>query len=92
MDTTVARQVWFSGYVQGVGFRFTAQRIASRYKLTGYVRNLDDGRVEMFAQGTSDDIDRCLADLGDTFGAYIREVQATDAQLSSGYTSFVITH
>jgi acylphosphatase len=91
MDT-VARQIWFSGYVQGVGFRFTAQRVATRCRLTGYVRNLDDGRVEMFVQGTPDNIDQCLVDLGETFGSYIRDVKKADGTLSSSYTSFIITH
>ncbi len=44
-------QIFFSGNVQGVGFRFTAERLARRFPVTGYVRNLDDGRVEVVAEG-----------------------------------------
>jgi acylphosphatase len=88
---SIARNILFSGLVQGVGFRYTAQRIATRCHLTGYVRNLDDGRVEMFAQGTPENIELCITDLGETFGAYIRDVKTTDASLSSTYTSFEIT-
>ena len=44
--------VFFTGRVQGVGFRYTALEIACGYELTGYVRNLDDGRVEVYAVGT----------------------------------------
>ncbi len=44
-------QVFFSGTVQGVGFRFTAERLARRFPVTGYVRNLNDGRVEVVAEG-----------------------------------------
>ncbi len=41
----------FSGSVQGVGFRFAAERLARRYPVTGHVRNLADGRVELVAEG-----------------------------------------
>ena len=47
----VARQYFVSGQVQGVGFRFFTQEAARREGLTGFVRNLDDGRVEAVAEG-----------------------------------------
>lgn len=43
--------VLFSGTVQGVGFRFTAERIAKYFDITGYVRNLPSGKVEIVAEG-----------------------------------------
>jgi len=48
----VARKFLISGMVQGVGFRYFAQRSAARHQVRGYVRNLDDGRVEALAQGS----------------------------------------
>src|ERR1035438_8131253 len=48
--------VFYMGRVQGVGFRYTAREIACGYELTGYVRNLDDGRVEMVAEGVEEAI------------------------------------
>ena len=48
----VAARRWFiRGRVQGVGFRYFAQHAASGLGLTGYVRNLDDGSVEVYAAG-----------------------------------------
>lgn len=47
----VRKHIYFSGRVQGVGFRFQACRIARSLGLTGYVKNLWDGRVELEAQG-----------------------------------------
>ena len=47
----VARKFLISGMVQGVGFRYFAQRSAARHQVRGYVRNLEDGRVEALAQG-----------------------------------------
>ncbi|MBI3306366.1 MAG: acylphosphatase [Candidatus Omnitrophica bacterium] len=44
-------KVIFSGRVQGVGFRYTAERIARHFEVTGYVKNLADGNVEVFAEG-----------------------------------------
>ena len=87
----VARHVWFSGRVQGVGFRYVARNIASRYKLTGYVRNEDDGRVEMLAQGELEDIDGCLTDIGESFGSYIRGVEIEEWPMNDHYASFEIT-
>ncbi len=47
----IARKFTIRGIVQGVGFRYFAQRSAARHQVGGYVRNLDDGGVEAFAQG-----------------------------------------
>lgn len=46
-----AAHVHFSGTVQGVGFRYSCRRIAMGFDVTGWVKNLDDGRVEMWVQG-----------------------------------------
>lgn len=51
MNGIVARRLVISGLVQGVGFRFFAQRAAARHQVTGFVRNLEDGTVEAFIQG-----------------------------------------
>jgi len=53
----VARHYLVSGEVQGVGFRFFAQRVAARHQVVGYVRNLPDGRVEVIAHGEPDALD-----------------------------------
>ncbi|MEP6705591.1 MAG: acylphosphatase, partial [Acidobacteriota bacterium] len=47
----IARKFYIRGRVQGVGYRYFAQRSAARHQIRGYVRNLDDGRVEAYAQG-----------------------------------------
>jgi acylphosphatase len=51
-ETKVAKRYFVSGMVQGVGFRFFTQRAAEKLRVSGFVRNLWDGRVEVFAMGT----------------------------------------
>jgi len=45
-------QIFYSGRVQGVGFRYAVKSVATGFEVTGTVRNLDDGRVELMAEGT----------------------------------------
>ncbi len=83
----IAKTVNFSGRVQGVGFRYTAQRIANRYELAGYVKNMPDGSVEMLLQGPGEDIDQCLDDIGETFGGYIRDRRVNKVPVNDKYSS-----
>lgn len=80
----VQGHIFYSGMVQGIGFRYTTHRIARSLHLLGWVRNLPDGRVEILAEGPRDAIDRLTDDLHDHFGSYIKEKKisftATDPQ------------
>jgi acylphosphatase len=49
--------VLYSGRGQGVGFRYTAKTVAAGFEVTGIVRNLADGRVEMIAEGLKDELE-----------------------------------
>lgn len=70
-------QIFFSGTVQGVGFRFTAERLARRFSVTGFVRNLDDGRVEVVAEGEEPALVEFLTALRESgMKNYIRDVEA----------------
>ena len=57
---TVCKRVYYSGRVQGVGFRYTAQGLAADYTVAGYVRNLPNGDVELVAEGPADQVDAFL--------------------------------
>ena len=59
-------QVFYEGRVQGVGFRYTARRVAAGFDVSGYVRNLPDGRVELVASGDADEIDGFLTAMRDS--------------------------
>ena len=76
-------QVFFNGMVQGVGFRFTAERLARRFPITGFVRNLEDGRVEVIAEGKEASLIEFLTAIRESgMKHYIRDVEArwTDSQ------------
>jgi acylphosphatase len=69
------RRVVFSGRVQGVGFRFISRRLAQRFAIAGFVRNLDDGRVELVAEGERDEVDSFLAAIHRELGDKIRSAR-----------------
>ena len=52
----ISLQVFYEGHVQGVGFRFTVRHIAKGFDVTGWVRNLPDGRVELQATGDEQEV------------------------------------
>lgn len=56
LDGVVARRYFVSGRVQGVGFRWFSQKSATSLRISGYARNLSDGRVEVYAMGTPEQL------------------------------------
>lgn len=86
-----ARHIIFRGQVQGVGFRFTALRVANRYQLAGMVRNLLDNTVEMIVQGHPQDIADCIRNIEQSFEGYIRETRIEEIPLNPEYRDFKIT-
>ena len=86
-----ARHIIFIGQVQGIGFRFTALNTANRFLLTGWVRNLPGGNVEMIAQGSDDDIDNCIRGIKEAFGDNVRETIIKETAFDPRYTNFKIT-
>jgi len=71
----VRRRVYYSGRVQGVGFRYTTQRLAQDSAVAGYVRNLADGRVELVAEGNPAEVDALLDEVRRHMHPYIRDIQ-----------------
>ena len=85
------RLIHFSGTVQGVGFRYTTLRLARGFNVTGYVRNLPDGRVEMLVEGPADQIKDLLAAVADRMGHYIRETTQQTSEPTGQFTDFDIS-
>jgi acylphosphatase len=91
-ETRSAKRYFVSGMVQGVGFRFYTQRIAEKQRVSGFVRNLRDGRVEVFAIGTVEQHKelRRLLERG-PLGSDVTEVLEEPAPVETQYDgSFVI--
>ena len=82
------REVYYRGRVQGVGFRYTTQRIASRLAVTGYVKNLPDGRVLLVAEGQPDELDRLLAAVRMELGNYIGDVRQSVGPVVGEFSRF----
>ncbi|HOW59731.1 MAG TPA: acylphosphatase [Candidatus Omnitrophota bacterium] len=86
-------QVLFSGTVQGVGFRFTVERLARRFSVTGFVRNLDDGCVEVLAEGEETKLIEFLTAIRESgMKDYIRDVEAHWAKAENCFNRFSISY
>ena len=84
--------VYYSGHVQGVGFRFTAAGIARSHRALGFVRNLADGRVEFTVEGEKEDIKACLEELSREMGSYIRDEDVTWGECSGNFEDFSVRY
>ena len=86
-----ARRAVVSGRMQGVGYRFFAERAAKKAGVTGWVRNLSDGRVESVVEGSDDGVDRYLAELRKgPHGSRVTDV-AVEERPPGNFESFEIT-
>ncbi|MCX5716437.1 MAG: acylphosphatase [Candidatus Omnitrophica bacterium] len=75
--------VFYSGRVQGIGFRFTAVDIARDGGITGWVKNLPDGRVEVVAEAEKGSLEDFLDKVNKYFSRYIQDAE-TDWQEATG--------
>lgn len=72
------RRLHFIGTVQGVGFRWTAKKLADRLRLSGWVRNDADGGVTLVAKGPDADIDTLVENIDEAFGIYIETMESRE--------------
>ena len=76
MPTPVNQRAFYSGRVQGVGFRYSVKQIAQGFEVVGGVRNLPDGRVELEASGDRDEVSAFFAAIARShLATYIRKVE-----------------
>ena len=84
-------QVFYAGRVQGVGFRYQARQVASGFEVTGIVRNLPDGRVELVAEGTAAELRGFREAIrGSGLGPMIRDEQENWTEPSGEFRGFEI--
>lgn len=92
MPADIRQHVYYSGRVQGVGFRYTAVRCAGAYDVSGFVRNLDDGRVELVVEGLRKDVDGLLEDIRNAMARNIRNETSQRKDATGEYSDFSVRH
>lgn len=91
MSNRVARKFLIRGDVQGVGYRFFAQRAAAQHQIVGYVRNCPDGTVEALAEGPETNVEAFKHDLatGPAF-AVVEQVEEINLDPTGRFPAFRI--
>jgi acylphosphatase len=82
--------IFFSGRVQGVGFRYAVMQVAKEYEVAGFVMNLPDGRVQLEAEGAADEIDALVAAVEERMRGYIRKVDRSHRERIPQFSGFTI--
>jgi acylphosphatase len=87
----ICKHVYYSGRVQGVGFRYTAQHVAAGFAVVGFVRNLPGGSVEMVAQGEADQVEAFLKAVAARLAGYIHDAKVHD-ESAADYRGFQVRY
>lgn len=83
----------YSGRVQGVGFRYAVHKTATGFEVTGHVKNLPDGRVELVVEGTKEELGAFLQAIRDCeVGRFIREELPCWGDAKNEFRGFAISH
>lgn len=87
----IARQYFFEGRVQGVGFRYSVKQLAKGFDVLGWVKNLTDGRVELQIMGEEEELDEFLEELHDSpLGHHVLEQEQFSVPLLEEVKGFTI--
>lgn len=89
-SSPIRRHVIYRGRVQGVGFRWTVDRIAKPLEVAGYVRNCADGTVELVAQGPADAVARLLDGVTEAMTGYIDSAEVSEEPVQADLSGFSI--
>jgi acylphosphatase len=82
--------VFFSGRVQGVGFRYSALQVAKEFEVSGCVQNLPDGRVRLEAEGSVAEVRDFITAVQERMEGYIRKTEQTGARRAPHFQGFSI--
>ncbi len=80
----------FTGRVQGVGFRYQTLQVAKEFDVSGFVKNLGDGRVHLEAEGTANEVRDFLVAVQERMESYIRKVEQSEAKRPPQFQGFAI--
>jgi acylphosphatase len=91
MAMKIAKNYKISGRVQGVGFRYFVDRVASQLRICGYVKNCWDGSVEVYAIGDAESLEELRRNLAEgPRSARVTNIQETDQPVRKEYSTFMI--
>jgi acylphosphatase len=83
----------YAGHVQGIGFRYTVKAITQGFEVSGTVRNLPDGRVELIAEGAPEELAAFLEAIRESeVGGFIRQEQTNWSEAVNEFRGFEITY
>jgi acylphosphatase len=82
--------VFFSGRVQGVGFRYQALQVAKEFEVSGWVMNLPDGRVQLEAEGRAQEVKDFITAVQERMEGHIRKVEQTNTTRAPQFAGFTI--
>lgn len=82
--------VFFSGRVQGVGFRYSTLQVAKGFDVTGYVTNLPDGRVQLEAEGKLPEVQAFVSAVEEQMHGYIRKIERSKRMRPAEFLGFTI--
>jgi acylphosphatase len=91
-EATFFLRVLFAGRVQGVGFRWSTQSVAKGFAITGYVKNLHDGTVELMAEGEVSEARGFLDALRSRMSGYVENCEVTEGTATRRYQEFSIAY
>lgn len=80
--------LFLSGRVQGVGLRYTTKEIAKRFAVSGFVVNLDDGRVKIVVEAESAEIDRFIEAVQTSIAGNLKKIERFECEASREFDSF----
>lgn len=81
---------FFTGRVQGVGFRYATHQVAREFEVAGFVTNLPDGRVKVEAEGRPDEVAAFIAAVEERMHGYVRKVDRMTARRTPQFSGFSI--
>ncbi|NQT32764.1 MAG: acylphosphatase [Candidatus Omnitrophica bacterium] len=90
MNQSQRIHVIYTGNVHGVGFRFTAERVARRLGVSGFVKNLPDGTVEAMCEGSEEELKSFLKDIKENMRGYVSDSQIAWRPATGEFASFEI--
>jgi acylphosphatase len=89
-DPVLHATVYFSGHVQGVGFRYSTLQVAKEFDVSGYVQNLPDGRVLLEAEGRAQVVDEFVAAVAERMHGHVRKTERAQQKRSPVFQGFEI--